>query len=138
MPPLLLLLVGDFLWPLSPLTPSDLVLGCKIKHTLLHLEVVYKFCQHIICLAAGFFSPLAYCTPVHLTLCNTNTSGGCPPGVMVKVMDCGIVVSEFIFHSCYYVHFWVNTLGKGMTPPYPPSYVLNSTITVLLGEWLWH
>ena len=23
-------------------------------------------------------------------------------------------------------------------PPYPPSYVLNSTTTVLLGEWLWH
>ena len=23
-------------------------------------------------------------------------------------------------------------------PPYPPSYRLNSTITVLLGEWLWH
>ena len=23
-------------------------------------------------------------------------------------------------------------------PPYPPSYGLNSTITVLLGEWLWH
>ena len=22
--------------------------------------------------------------------------------------------------------------------PYPPSYGLNSTITVLLGEWLWH
>ena len=23
-------------------------------------------------------------------------------------------------------------------PPYPPSYGLNSTTTVLLGEWLWH
>ena len=23
-------------------------------------------------------------------------------------------------------------------PPYPPSYGLNSTITVLLREWLWH
>ena len=22
--------------------------------------------------------------------------------------------------------------------PYPPSYGLNSTTTVLLGEWLWH
>ena len=31
-------------------------------------------------------------------------------------MDCGIVVSEFIFQSCYYVHFWANTLGKGMNP----------------------
>ena len=23
-------------------------------------------------------------------------------------------------------------------PPYPPSYGLNSTTSVLLGEWLWH
>ena len=23
-------------------------------------------------------------------------------------------------------------------PPYPPSYGLNSTTTVLLGKWLWH
>ena len=23
-------------------------------------------------------------------------------------------------------------------PPYPPSYGLNCTTTVLLGEWLWH
>ena len=23
-------------------------------------------------------------------------------------------------------------------PPYPPSYGLNCTATVLLGEWLWH
>ena len=46
-------------------------------------------------------------------------------------MDCGIVVSE----SRYYIHFLANTLGKGMNPPYPPpSYGLNSTITVLLGE----
>ena len=23
-------------------------------------------------------------------------------------------------------------------PPYPPNYGLNSTTTVLFGEWLWH
>ena len=40
--------------------------------------------------------------------------GGCPHGVMVKVMDYGIVVSEFVFQSHYYIHFRVNTLGKGM------------------------
>ena len=53
-------------------------------------------------------------------------SGGCPRGVMVKALDCGIVVREF-----YYVHFRANTLGKGMNTPYPPSYGLNSTTTVL-------
>ena len=27
---------------------------------------------------------------------------GCPRGVMVKAMDCGIVVSEFVLQSRYY------------------------------------
>ena len=38
----------------------------------------------------------------------------CPRGVMVKAMDCGIVVSEFKLQSRYYVHFQANALGKGM------------------------
>ena len=42
---------------------------------------------------------------------------GCPRGVMVKVMDCGIVVREFVLQSRYYVHFRANTLGKGMNLP---------------------
>ena len=63
----------------------------------------------------------------------------CLRGVMVKAMDCRIVVSEFVLQSCYYVlHFWTNTLGEKYEPPYPSSYGLNSTTTVLLGEWLWH
>ena len=41
---------------------------------------------------------------------------GCPRGVMVKTMDCGIVVREFVIQSRYYVHFQANTLGKGMNP----------------------
>ena len=47
--------------------------------------------------------------------------GGCPRGVMVKAMDCGIVVSEFVLQSCYYVHFRANTLGKGMNPLILPA-----------------
>ena len=39
-----------------------------------------------------------------------------PRGVMVKAMACGIVVREFVLQSRYYVHFQVNTLGKGMNP----------------------
>ena len=42
--------------------------------------------------------------------------GGCPRGVMVKAMDCGIVVREFELQSRYYVHFRPNILGKGMKP----------------------
>ena len=40
----------------------------------------------------------------------------CPRGVMAKVMNCRIVVSEFELLSCYYVHFRTNTLGKGRNP----------------------
>ena len=39
-----------------------------------------------------------------------------PRGVLVKATDCGIVVSEFVFQSCYYVHFRANTPGKVMNP----------------------
>ena len=48
-------------------------------------------------------------------------NGGCPRGVMVKTMDCGIVVSEFVLQSHYYVHFQANTLGKGMNPLILPA-----------------
>ena len=44
------------------------------------------------------------------------TGGPCPRSVMVKAMDCGIVISEFELQSHYYVHFRTNTLGKGMNP----------------------
>ena len=48
------------------------------------------------------------------TLATTPRGLGCPRGVMVKAMDCGIVVREFVLQSRYYVHFQANTLGKGM------------------------
>ena len=44
---------------------------------------------------------------------------GGPRGVMVKALDCGIVVSEFEFQSRYNVHF--QTLGKDMK-----SFILPS------------
>ena len=47
--------------------------------------------------------------------------GGGPRDVMVKAMDCGIVVSEFVFQSRYYVHFRANTFGKGMNPLILPA-----------------
>ena len=46
---------------------------------------------------------------------------GCPRDVMVKAMDCGIVVREFVLQSRYYVHFRANTLGKGMNPLILPA-----------------
>ena len=58
---------------------------------------------------------------------------GCPRDVMVKAMDCRIVVSGFLFRSLSGKYHW-----ERYEPPYPPSYGLNSTTIVLLGEWLWH
>ena len=52
--------------------------------------------------------------------CSTSVQG-CPHGVMVKAIDCRIVVSEFVLHSRYYVHFHANTLGKGMNPLILPA-----------------
>ena len=46
---------------------------------------------------------------------------------MVKAIDCGIVVSEFVLQSCYYAYFRANTLVKGMNALILPA-------TVLLGE----
>ena len=46
---------------------------------------------------------------------------GCSRGVMLKAMDCRTVVSEFVLQSRYYVHFWANTLGKGMNPLILPT-----------------
>ena len=51
----------------------------------------------------------------------TTKIGGCPCGVMVKAMDSGIVVSEFVLQLRYYVHFRANTLGKGMKPLILPA-----------------
>ena len=35
-------------------------------------------------------------------------------GVVVDVLDCDIIVSEFELLSYYFVHFWTNALAKGM------------------------
>ena len=52
-----------------------------------------------------------------LTQASVIYTWGCPRGVMVKAMDCGVVV----LHSRYYVHFWANTLEKGMNPLILPA-----------------
>ena len=45
----------------------------------------------------------------------------CLRGVMVKAMNCWVVVSGFELQSRYYVHFRTNTLGKDMNPLIRPS-----------------
>ena len=60
--------------------------------------------------------------------------GGSSRRLMAKVLNCSIIVSEFKLQLCYYVHFHINTLRKGMNPP----PLLPLTNTVHLQEWLWH
>ena len=43
---------------------------------------------------------------------------------MANVLDNDIEVSEFELHTHYYIHFWTNTLEKGVNPLIP-SYGLN-------------
>ena len=57
---------------------------------------------------------------------------GCPRGVMVKAMDCGIVVHEFVLQSRYYVHFRANTLGEGMNPLILPA--IGQIVPLLIFE----
>ena len=45
----------------------------------------------------------------------------CHRDVMVNAMDWGIIVSEFVLQSCYYVHIRKNILGKGMKPLILPA-----------------
>ena len=53
---------------------------------------------------------------LYLVVAQSQMCRGCPRGVMVKAIDCGIVVREFVLESRYYVHFRANTVGKGMNP----------------------
>ena len=64
---------------------------------------------HISCVHGGWYG-----VDPQRAMADRKEWGGCPRGVMVKAMDCGIVVSEFVLQSRYYVQFRANTLGKGM------------------------
>ena len=41
---------------------------------------------------------------------------------MVKLLDYDIIVSEFEFQSCYYVHFQTKTFKESYEHHYPSSY----------------
>ena len=45
---------------------------------------------------------------------------GSPQGVVVKALDCGIIVSEIELLSRYYIHFWTNTPVKAINPLFSP------------------
>ena len=66
-------------------------------------------------------NPTSVLLHVEQTLYTCTQWGGGLHSVMVKAMNCEIVVSEFVLQSHYYVHFRENTLGKGMKPLILPA-----------------
>ena len=46
----------------------------------------------------------------------TNILGVIPRGVVFKLLTSDIELNKFVLQSRYYVRFWTNTLGKGMSP----------------------
>ena len=60
-------------------------------------------------------------THVVLKITAKSIVGGCPRGVIVKAVDRGIVVREFVLQSRYYIHFRENNIGKGMNPLILPA-----------------
>ena len=61
-----------------------------------------------------------------------------PRGVMAKVLDYILEVSEFELQSCYYVHFRTNITGKKYKYLVNPATSLNNITAVFLQEWHWH
>ena len=44
------------------------------------------------------------------------------------------IINKFKLQSCYDIHFWTNTLGKGMILLILPSYGLNYITAVVLKD----
>ena len=65
-----------------------------------------------------------------IKLCTHAILEGFPCGVMVKAMDWGIVVREFVLQSRYYVDFRENTLGKGKNSLILPA--MGKKVSLLL------
>ena len=118
-------------WPYScfwGMLRSGFVLTCKCKTTSLNLSttalIILDYSAVLIRAdRSERHVNLSKCwilTGRPLLTCRVNC-GGSTIGVMVKAMDCGIVVREFVFQSRYYIHFWANTLGKGMNPLILPA-----------------
>ena len=42
-------------------------------------------------------------------------------GIMAKMLDCNLRVSEFKLQLCYYVYFQTKVLAKGMNPLIAPA-----------------
>ena len=111
---------------LKQITQRGVRWSCRQKYMGWFVFPLYDISdQHVFNNAAGNSSQNAYIwftvfieyyTFLGKSVMHAYFQRGCPRGVMVKAMDCGIVVCEFVLQSRYYVHLQVNTLGKGMNP----------------------
>ena len=50
--------------------------------------------------------------------------GGGPRSVVATVLDCDILGNKFELYLRYYVYFWTNTLGNGISPLIFPRLVI--------------
>ena len=99
----------------------------SLLHSLTTRSIISSFSSHNLHLL--FYCGLSICLPLLIIISvfvNSFTSVltgslGFSLGEMVKAMDCGIVASEFVLQSRYYVHFRANTLGKDMNPLILPA-----------------
>ena len=97
--------------------------ACLTFHSLNIFIVLMKQMIIVTEFSETYFSVVSISHPCYIVLpCikdKTTMFSGCPCGVIVKVMDCRIVESEFELQLHYYIHFWSNTLGKGVNPFIP-------------------
>ena len=77
----------------------------------------FKRCAYIILLLFNFNFYIFLLCLVSIEISNC----GEPYGLMAKLLDCGLKVSELELQSRYYIHFQTNTLWNGMNPLIPPG-----------------
>ena len=92
---------------------------CLLKYLIIHITTVSS--ENLIPSATMLVKPLKFWCKYETKTCSISSLEGSPRGVMVKAMDCGIAVTEFVLQSRYYVHFRANTLEKGMNPLILPT-----------------
>ena len=76
---------------------------CRNRHIYIYIYSEFFRCLNFLLVCAVF--DIQYIS-VNLV--------GVPRDLLVKVLECRIIVSRFELQSRYYVHLWTNTLGKGM------------------------